>query len=87
MAQVLPAVSPPLQASLAPDCTVQLSATGCVGQAYAVLATESLAPAAWIALQTICPDGSGLLSFTDAATTNRPARFYRLQAVSAVPAP
>ena len=87
MAQLLSAVSPTLQFSLALDGNVQLSATGCVGQAYAVLATESLAPAAWIALQTICPDGSGLLSFTDAATTNRPARFYRLQAVSSAPAP
>ena len=80
-----PNARPNLRLSRAPDGTVTLSAAGQAGQPYAVLATSTLAPAAWTYLATVYGDSSGNLSFTDTGSANLPARFYKLQNVSYAP--
>jgi len=57
-----------------------MSATGGVGQAYALWAATNLTPAVWTPLATNLAGTNGIVQFTDPQATNFASRFYRLAA-------
>ena len=78
---VLPPLSPQItHYSVGSDGSFTLSCNGSPGQAYVLLGTTNLAPAAWTPLATNSADAGGQLSLTDVQATNYDARFYRVTA-------
>jgi hypothetical protein len=80
--QVIPASAPGIAAiSILNNGDTFLSVTGTPSQTFWIQAAPALAsPSAWVSIGTNSTGPTGLSSFEDGPPTNRPGRFYRLQA-------